>query len=168
LTFKGKENVALKQSPVGRHEIRIANLAGYRKIVQTLNFKDRQLPMHQDRNTGLWFPFISFVSRGRIAILYNCSSTRCGYHGGRIEVRSRRPAQLMNETDLKIKYMAIPMVSASGPILEAGESAIISRLPGPKEGGGSARAIAKRADGIPTTWPNKVYIDPHATKAWGW
>jgi outer membrane protein OmpA-like peptidoglycan-associated protein len=173
LTFTGNQNVAMKainKSGDVRFE---CDLAGYRKIVQSLNFKD---PSTADgikiENNRIIVPFhLVRLKKGDIAILYNVFFYK--------DAAIMRPeskfdlngvlTMMQDNPTYKIKIHGHTNGNASGPILEAGESGNFFTLTGAKEGNGSAKKLSqKRADAI-RDYLAKEGIDPTRllTKAWG-
>src|ERR1051325_992174 len=173
LVYKGNENVSMKainQSGDVRFE---CDLAGYRKIVQTLNFKD---PSTADgikiENNRIIVPFhLVRLKKGDIAILYNVFFYK--------DAAIMRPESqfdldgvlnMMNENPTyKIRIHGHTNGNASGRLLEAGDAGNYFTLTGAKEGSGSAKKLSqKRADAI-RDYLVKQGVDPTRllTKAWG-
>ena len=171
--FTGNQNVTMK-AIANSDDIRFeCDLAGYRKIVTTLNFKD---PLTTDgikiENNRIIVPFhLVRLKKGDVAILYNVFFYK--------DAAIMRPESkfdldgvltMMNENPTyKIMIHGHTNGSASGPILEAGESGNYFSLTGAKEGNGSAKKLSqKRADAI-REYLISQGVDPNRmfTKAWG-
>ena len=171
--FEGNKNVTMKainNSGDVRFE---CDLAGYRKIIQTINFKT---PVEDDgitiKDNRITIPFqLVRLKKGDHAILYNVFFYK--------DAALMRPESkfdldgllgMMQENDkYKIRIHGHTNGNAAGKILEVGESGNYFTLSGAKEGAGSARKLSeKRADVIKNYLvKNGVSPERMTIKAWG-
>ncbi len=170
---KGNENVVIK--PINQSgDIRLeCDLVGYRKIIQTINFKS------PDTTEG-----VSIVDN-RIIVPFNLVRLKKGDHTILYNVFFYKDAAIMrpeSQFDLdgllammqdnpryKIRIHGHTNGGAAGKILEVGESGDFFSLNGAKEGGGSAKKLSlKRAETI-RNYLVKQGVEPTrmVTKAWG-
>jgi outer membrane protein OmpA-like peptidoglycan-associated protein len=170
---KGNENTTIKAiNQTG--DIRLeCDLVGYRKIIQTINFKDPTsidgVAIEKDR---IVVPFtLVRLKKGDYSILYNVFFYK--------DAAIMRPESkfdldglldMMNENPkYKIRIHGHTNGNASGKIMEVGESGEFFSLTGAKEGNGSAKKLSlKRAEVIRNYLATKG-VDPTRmeTKAWG-
>jgi len=171
--FKGNENVTMRsfnQSGDVRFE---CDLAGYRKIVQSVNFKT---PSVEDgvsiEGNRIIVPFqLVRLKKGDHSILYNVFFFK--------DAAIMRPeskvdldgllAMMKENPGYKIMIHGHTNGNAAGRILEAGESGDFFTLSGAKEGRGSAKKLSLKRAEVIKEYLAKQGIDPEkmATKAWG-
>ena len=175
LTFKGNEDVevkAINQSGDMRFE---CDLAGYRKNVETINFKDPSTTEGvRIENDRVIVPFsLVRLKKGDIAVLYNVFFFK--------DASLMRPEskfdlegiQRMMEDNpkCKIRIHGHTNGGAAGRIIEPGDgdSPDYFSLSGAKEGSGSAKKLSqKRADIIRNYLIRQgIAPDRMVTKAWG-
>ena len=170
---KGNESATIK--PVNQNgDIRLeCDLVGYRKIIQTINFKE---PTSIDgvtiENNKVVVPFtLVRLKKGDYSILYNVFFYK--------DAAIMRPESkfdldgllgMMNENPkYRIRIHGHTNGNASGKIMEVGESREFFSLTGAKEGSGSAKKLSlKRAEAIRDYLATQG-VDPKRmeTKAWG-
>ncbi|HMJ71654.1 MAG TPA: OmpA family protein [Cyclobacteriaceae bacterium] len=171
--MKGNENVtmrAINQSGDIRLE---CDLVGYRKIIQTFNFK---VPDSLDgltiENNRIIVPFyLVRLQKGDHSILYNVFF----YKDAAIMRPESRPEldgllAMMNENvGYKIKIHGHTNGNAAGRILETGESGDPFSLSGAREGRGSAKKLSEKRAGVIRDYLVKNGIDAGrmTVKAWG-
>lgn len=171
--LKGNENLSLKAINQSG-EIRLeADHAGYRKTVQTINFKD---PTSSEgvtiENNRIVVPFSMLrLKAGDNAILYNVFFYK--------DAAIMRPeskfdlegmlAMMTENPKYKIRIHGHTNGNAAGKILEAGESGDLFTLKGAKEGRGSAKKLSeKRATAIRDYLVKQgIAADRMQVKAWG-
>jgi outer membrane protein OmpA-like peptidoglycan-associated protein len=171
--LEGNKDVTMKainQSGDMRLE---CDLAGYRKIVQTINFKD---PTSADGITvvsnRIVVPFhLVRLKQGDFAILYNVFFYK--------DAAIMRPESkfdldgllaMMNENpNYKIRIHGHTNGNASGPILEVGESGNVFSLSGAKKGNGSARKLSEKRAAVIRDYliSNGIDGERMSIKAWG-
>ncbi|HZY81613.1 MAG TPA: OmpA family protein [Cyclobacteriaceae bacterium] len=169
----GNENITLKAiNKTG--DLRLeCDLAGYRKIVQTINFKD---PTTADGITivdnRVVVPFhLVRLKKGDFSILYNVFFYK--------DAAIMRPESkfdldgllaMMNEgPNYKIRIHGHTNGNASGPIYEPGESGNLFSLTGAKEGNGSAKKLSEKRATVIRDYlvQNGVDAARMSVKAWG-
>jgi outer membrane protein OmpA-like peptidoglycan-associated protein len=171
--LKGNENVTIKainQTGDMRFE---CDRVGYRKIIQTINFKQ---PTSLDgvtvKNNQIIIPFeLVRLKKGDHTILYNVFFYK--------DAAIMRPESkfdldgllaMMNENPkYKIRIHGHTNGNAAGKIMEVGEKGDFFSLSGAKEGGGSAKKLSlKRAEAIREYLVGQgVDRARMITKAWG-
>jgi len=172
-TFKGNEDLAVKainQSGEMRFE---CDLAGYRKNVQTINFKDPSATENvRVENDRIIVPFtLVRLRRGDISVLYNVFFFK--------DAAIMRPeskfdldgvfAMMKENPTYKIRIHGHTNGSAAGRILEVGDTGEFFSLSGAKEGSGSAKKLSQKRADVIREYLIKEGIEPDrmVTKAWG-
>jgi len=170
---KGNENATLKainQSGEMRLE---CNVAGYRKIIQTINFKE---PVPIDgvtiENNRIIIPFeLVRLRKGDISVLYNVFFYK---DAAIMKPESKFDLDgllnmMQDNPKYKIKIHGHTNGSAGGPILEVGDKGDYFSLNGAKEGNGTAKKLSgKRAEAIVNYLVQQgISADRMSTKAWG-
>jgi outer membrane protein OmpA-like peptidoglycan-associated protein len=172
--FKGNEDVTMKsfnQSGDVRLE---CDVAGYRKIVQTINFKD---PSSSEggvtiEDNRIIVPFkLVRLKKGDKSILYNVFFFK---DAGIMRPESKYELDgllaMMNENPkYKIKIHGHTNGNAAGKILEVGDAGDFFTLTGAKEGRGSAKKLSFVRAEVIKNYLVKEGIDAGrmTTKAWG-
>jgi len=171
--FKGNENVTMK-ALINSDDIRFeCELVGFRKLVQTVNFKNPNLEdgVTVDNNR-ITVPFqLVRLKKGDISVLYNVFFYK--------DAAIMRPESkydldgllaMMNENpNYKIKIHGHTNGSAAGKIMEVGETGEFFSLTGAKEGSGSAKKLSGKRAEVIRDYLVKAGVDPTrmAIKAWG-
>jgi len=175
LTFKGNEDVSVKainQSGEMRFE---CDFAGYRKNVQTINFKDPTATEGvRIENDRVIVPFsLVRLRKGDLAILYNVffyKDAALMRPESKFDLDGIQKMMEDNPT-YKIRIHGHTNGGAAGRILEPGEGnpPDYFSLSGAKEGAGSAKKLSlKRAEVIRDYLIHQgISPDRMTTKAWG-
>lgn len=170
---KGNTDVTMKainQSGAIRLE---CDLVGYRKIIQAINFKapDSTEGVRIENNRIIVPFYLVRLKKGDHSILYNVF-----FYKDAAIMRPESKSDLdgllamMNENPgYKIRIHGHTNGSASGPILEAGDSGDLFALSGAKKGAGSAKKLSEKRGNVIRDYLVQNGVDPTrmSVKAWG-